>query len=645
MRDTASRSPRRTNRRRAWLAAAVLPTTLAMGMSLAPAAVAQSSLNPDSLSDSFRPTDPPPRTPQSTDYPSLDNLPAGVEVDRVEWITDRRIAIWIKSAAMPDELMQVQMLLARDWHSDSSRTFPEVWALDGLRAREDDNGWTIETNIEQFYADKNVNVILPVGGESSFYSDWQKPDNGKHYKWETFLIQELIPILDEGFRANEDRAVMGLSMGGTAAMNLAQRFPHLFSFVGSFSGYLDMTSPGMQVAIKAAQADAGGYNADNMWGPPNHQDWVDHDPKFGIEALKDMSVYISAGSGVDDFGNPDSVATGPANAAGVGLEILSRMTTETFLRYAKAAGVEPITHFRPSGVHAWPYWQFEMTQAWPHMANALNLSEDDRGADCLPVGAIAAATASGVIGTCVTNEYDTGDDGKRQDFRSGTAYWSPDTGAHALVGRINAKYNEIGGAASWLGFPISGELSTPNGAGKYVRFEHGNIYWTHGTGAHEVPNSTIDTWGTLGWEAGDLRFPTSGPRDINGGQIQNFQNGYIVTNPAGEQFWTRGRIAAKFGELDTLNSELGFPTSNEITIRGGALQQFENGNLYWSADTGAHYIKNGAIFDAWGEDGWEQGEFGYPVADHAPIPEGGEVVEFENGEIRQVSGQIEEELN
>ena len=221
------RSPRLTQSRN-WLIAAAIPTALVVGASAAPA-VAQNSLpglSSSGFSDNIRPSDPPKRTPIEVDRnPQIPGLPAGVSVDRIEWLTNRRVAVFIKSAAMPEQLMQVQILLARDWHSNPEATFPEVWALDGLRARDDENGWTIETNIEQFYADKNVNVVLPVGGESSFYSDWQRPNNGKNYKWETFLTKELVPILDNEFRSNGKRAVVGLSMGGTAAMNLAERTP------------------------------------------------------------------------------------------------------------------------------------------------------------------------------------------------------------------------------------------------------------------------------------------------------------------------------------------------------------------------------------------------------------------------------------
>ncbi len=472
MRDTAvSSTPRRRRSlRRAFTAFAAVPTALALGSGLfaaAPATAvdvtnqAQNSLFGSSDVTDYLETDGvPQRTPIRTDeHPSIQGLPSGVSVERVEWITERRIALFIRSAAMPKELIQVQVLLARDWHSNPSAKYPEVWALDGLRALDTESGWTINTNIEQFYADKNVNVILPVGGESSFYSDWQKPDNGKHYKWETFMTKELPAVLQNGYRSNGERAVFGLSMGGTAAINLAERNPDMFKFVGSFSGYLDTTSMGMAQAISAAQSDAGGYNSEAMWGQPGSQDWIDHDPKLGIDALKGKAVYVSSGSGADDFGQPGSVANGPANPAGVGLEILSRMTTQTFVDRAKKSNVDVTAVFRPSGVHNWPYWQFEMTQAWPYIADSLKLAQADRGADCATQGAIAEVTKSNAFGACVNNEYDV-KGGKAQDFRGGRAYWSPETGAHVLFGRIGARYSEFGGPDSWLGHPTSGEKAT-----------------------------------------------------------------------------------------------------------------------------------------------------------------------------------------
>ncbi|WP_257162102.1 alpha/beta hydrolase-fold protein [Corynebacterium cystitidis] len=646
MRSSIHRSPR-------WARAAQavsIPTVLALGLSIAPAHAQNlpdmsSAIGSSGLSDGIRPSDPPQRTPIDTEYkPEIAGLPEGVEVDRIEWLTNRRVAVWVQSAAMPDELIQVQILLARDWHSNPGAKFPEVWALDGLRARDDESGWTIETNIEQFYADKNVNVILPVGGESSFYADWRQPDNGKHYKWETFLTKELVPILDNEFRSNQKRAVVGLSMGGTAAMNLAERNPYLFDFVGSFSGYLDTTSRGMPEAITAAQQDAGGYDSTKMWGPLYSQDWIDHDPKLGVEALKDKVVYVSAGNGKDDFGQPDSVAKGAANPAGVGLEVLSRMTTATFVDYAKKADVQPIVKYRPSGVHSWEYWQFEMAEAWPHIANALEIPTEDRGAQCEPIGAIAEATASGIIGSCVNNEYDVADgDGKAQDFRSGTAFWSPETGAQPLFGAILAKYNELNGPAGWLGFPKTGETATPDGKGRYVHFENGSIYWTHETGAWAIPGDMFGAWGQNNYERGHLGYPTGEAVKIGKGYVQPFQGGFLTRNPDDSHNLVHGAIAAKYGEMNTARSDLGFPTSNEIAIRGGAFQQFEKGNIYWSPETGAHVIYYGDIFDQWGKSGWEQGPLGYPTTDLKAIPTGGLTIDFQNGRIFQINGVVREE--
>ncbi len=647
----ASRSPK------TWRTAVALPAVAAFVATLVPAAPVATAQDASSdlssalssrggnrgLSDGLRPSDPPARTPIEVDRnPQIPGLPEGVKVDRIEWLTSRRVAVFIKSAAMPKDLIQVQILLARDWHSNPGAKFPEVWALDGLRARDDENGWTIETNIEQFYADKNVNVILPVGGESSFYSDWQRENNGKHYKWETFLTRELVPILNNEFRSNGRRAVVGLSMGGTAAMNLAERNPQLFDFVGSFSGYLDTTTTGMPTAIKAAQLDAGGYNSEAMWGPLGSQDWIDHDPKLGIENLAGKTVYVSAGSGRDDFGNAESVAKGQANAAGMGLEVISRLSTQTFVDYASRTSVKPIVRFRPSGVHSWEYWQFEMAQAWPYIANALDVPEGDRGSKCTPIGAIAEATASGVIGTCVNDEYDAGANarGKAQDFRGGTAYWSPQTGAHALYGAILAKYNGLGGAAGWLGFPKTTEEKTPDGKGRFVHFENGSIYWTPETGAYAIPGDMFEAWGKNGYEGGDLKYPVAEANQVGKGYVQKFQGGYLTRNPDNSHYVVHGAIGEKYGELGTATSALGFPRSNEIAIRGGAFQQFEKGNIYWSAATGAHVVLYGDIFDEWGKRGFEQGELGWPTSDMAAIPAGGLTIDFQRGTIQQVNGAV-----
>src|ERR1700740_1312322 len=72
---------------------------------------------------------------------------------------------------------------------------PAVYLLDGLRAQDDYNGWDINTPALEWYYKSGLSIIMPVGGQSSFYADWYQPACGKAgcstYKWETFLTSEL----------------------------------------------------------------------------------------------------------------------------------------------------------------------------------------------------------------------------------------------------------------------------------------------------------------------------------------------------------------------------------------------------------------------------------------------------------------------
>src|SRR3978361_1405703 len=120
---------------------------------------------------------------------------------------------------------------------------PAVYLLDGLRARDDFNGWDIETQAFEWYLNSGLSLVMPVGGQSSFYSNWYSPACGKAgcqtYKWETFLTSEL-----PGFLASEKQvkstgsAAVGLSMAGSASMTLAIYHPDQFIYAAPLSGFL-----------------------------------------------------------------------------------------------------------------------------------------------------------------------------------------------------------------------------------------------------------------------------------------------------------------------------------------------------------------------------------------------------------------------
>src|SRR6202011_6109583 len=112
---------------------------------------------------------------------------------------------------------------------------PAVYLLDGLRARDDFNGWDIETNAFEMYSQSVLWLVMPVGGQSSFYSDWYKPACGKAgcstYKWETFLTQELPAYLAANKQVKPTgSAAVGLSMAGSSALILAAYHPAQFVY-------------------------------------------------------------------------------------------------------------------------------------------------------------------------------------------------------------------------------------------------------------------------------------------------------------------------------------------------------------------------------------------------------------------------------
>src|SRR5829696_6301665 len=112
-----------------------------------------------------------------------------------------------------------------------------VYLLDGLRARDDRNGWDIETGAFSWFDGSGVSVVMPVGGMSSFYTDWYGPAVGNGgtwtYKWETFLTSELPSFLAANKGVSPaGNAVLGLSMSGGSALILAANHPGQFVYAG-----------------------------------------------------------------------------------------------------------------------------------------------------------------------------------------------------------------------------------------------------------------------------------------------------------------------------------------------------------------------------------------------------------------------------
>src|ERR1700675_110432 len=119
-----------------------------------------------------------------------------------------------------------------------------VVLLDGLRARDDWNGWDIELPTFEWFNNSGLATVMPVGGMSSFYTDWYQPAVGNGgtwtYKWETFLTQELPTYLAANKNVSTTgNAAVGISMAAGSALILSAYYPDKFVYAASLSGFLN----------------------------------------------------------------------------------------------------------------------------------------------------------------------------------------------------------------------------------------------------------------------------------------------------------------------------------------------------------------------------------------------------------------------
>jgi diacylglycerol O-acyltransferase / trehalose O-mycolyltransferase len=247
-----------------------------------------------------------------------------------------------------------------------------VYMLDGLRAQDDYNGWDINTPAFEEYYKSGLSVIMPVGGQSSFYTDWYQPSQGNGqnytYKWETFLTKEMPQWLQANRSIDPNgNAAVGLSMSGNSALILASYYPQQFPYAGSLSGFLNPSEGWWPTLIGMAMNDAGGYNATSMWGPTSDPAWKRNDPMVQIPRLvqNHTRVWVYCGNGTPSELGGDNV---PAKF----LESLTLRTNEAFRdNYVATGGNNGVFNFPSNGTHSWEYWNQQLVAMKPDIQRVL----------------------------------------------------------------------------------------------------------------------------------------------------------------------------------------------------------------------------------------------------------------------------------
>ena len=127
--------------------------------------------------------------------------------------------------------------------------FPVLIWLSGLTCTEDN--FTTKAGAYASAAEHGVIIVAPdtsprgegvaddpaydLGQGAGFYLDATRPPWTLHFSMESYVVGELIGLIDAEFPTTSARSISGHSMGGHGALTLALRHPHLFRSVSAFA--------------------------------------------------------------------------------------------------------------------------------------------------------------------------------------------------------------------------------------------------------------------------------------------------------------------------------------------------------------------------------------------------------------------------
>jgi len=127
--------------------------------------------------------------------------------------------------------------------------FPVLIWLSGLTCTEDN--FTTKAGAYAAAAAHGVIIVAPdtsprgegvaddpaydLGQGAGFYVDATEAPWAKHFRMESYVVGELIGLIDAAFPTTKARSISGHSMGGHGALTLALRHPHLFRSVSAFA--------------------------------------------------------------------------------------------------------------------------------------------------------------------------------------------------------------------------------------------------------------------------------------------------------------------------------------------------------------------------------------------------------------------------
>ncbi|MFC4756389.1 alpha/beta hydrolase family protein [Dietzia aurantiaca] len=257
---------------------------------------------------------------------------------------------WVASKSM-NRVLPVEI-----WRASSDAPAPMLYLLDGVDSPSP-SGWLLPGRIQEVFAGEHVTLVMPARADGSLHADWQHDDPVlSRNKWQTFLTQELPPLLESGEHAipfTGKRGIAGLSMGAASAVTTAERSPEMYQAVGAIAGcYTARDDLGFLLAKIVAETRGG--NIANMWGQRNDPAYLENDGLLHAEKLRDKALYFATATGMPDAtewqrNDHDLLRF----SQGAGLEIATHACTVDMDERLKELGIGARVDYLPTGMHNW----------------------------------------------------------------------------------------------------------------------------------------------------------------------------------------------------------------------------------------------------------------------------------------------------
>lgn len=196
--------------------------------------------------------------------------------------------IQVFSAAMNKNIKTC--VIVPDNYKKSNKKFPVVYLLHGYSG----NYATWVKGFKEVGKQVDQYGFIAIGVDGNYSSWYFDSPIDPAFKYETYVIKELVPFIDRKYKtiaSREGRAISGLSMGGHGALYLSFKHQDVFGAAGSMSGGVDIRPFPENWDIK------------KRLGPITEfpENWEKNTVTNMLDLVKGNKLKLIIDCGVDDF--------------------------------------------------------------------------------------------------------------------------------------------------------------------------------------------------------------------------------------------------------------------------------------------------------------------------------------------------------